>query len=162
MSTAIRSAAARLTVNEFAKQSGDPAHVVGYHAHIGLIHPARQKFDGYRLFTSGDVGRWRFLRMAAAPGCMLNRVRQITRQAEPGESPCPDVRGIIRRRIRERRAKIDEMLRLQTRMQQALSGWGDMPDGVSDGHSVCHLIEAFEQDNGAPGEPGENHCERHD
>jgi hypothetical protein len=52
------------------------------------------------------------------------------------------------------------MLRLQTRMEQALTQWGDMPDGVPNGHSVCHLIESFEQDKGAPDEPGENHCEQ--
>jgi hypothetical protein len=53
------------------------------------------------------------------------------------------------------------MLRLQTRMERALEQWDQMPDGVPDGHSVCHLIEAFEQDKGAPDEPGQNHCERH-
>jgi hypothetical protein len=32
---------------------------------------------------------------------------------------------------------------LQKRMEQALEQWADMPDGVPDGHSVCHLIESF-------------------
>jgi len=32
---------------------------------------------------------------------------------------------------------------LQTRMEQALDQWAEMPDGVPDGHSVCHLIESF-------------------
>jgi hypothetical protein len=49
------------------------------------------------------------------------------------------------------------MLRLQTRIEQALAQWGEMPDRVPDGHSGCHLIESCEQDNGAPDEPGENH-----
>jgi hypothetical protein len=31
-------------------------------------------------------------------------------------------------------------------MEQALTQWSDMPDGVPDGHSVCHLIESFAGD----------------
>lgn len=154
MSTEIPAAAARLTVNELAKQSGAPAQVVRYYARIGLIHPAGQKANGYRLFTPGDAGRLRFIRLAKALGFTLNEIRQITQQAEHGEVPCPDVRRIIRRRIQENRAEIDEMLPLQTRMEQALAQWDSMPDGVPDGHSVCHLIESFELDQRAPDEPG--------
>jgi DNA-binding transcriptional MerR regulator len=162
LSSAIPTAAAGLTVNELAKQSGAPAHVVRYYARIGLIQPAGQKGNGYRLFTPGDAGRLRFIRMAKALGFTLNEIREITQQADHGESPCPDVRRIIRRRIRENRAKIDAMLRLQTRMEQALAQWGDLFDGVPNGHSVCHLIESFGQDEGAPDEAGRKHCEQDD
>ena len=162
MSSAIPTAAAGLTVNELAKQSGAPAHAVRYYARIGLIQPAGQKGNGYRLFTPGDAGRLRFICMAKALGFTLNEIREITQQAEHGESPCPDVRRIIRRRIRENRAKIDAMPRLQTRMEQALAQWGDMPDGVPNGYSVCRLIESFGQDEGTADEPGQNHCEQDD
>ena len=36
---------------------------------------------------------------------------------------------------------------LQARMEQALVLWADMPDGVPDGHSVCHLIESFSKND---------------
>ncbi|NCF38163.1 MAG: MerR family transcriptional regulator, partial [Gammaproteobacteria bacterium] len=29
----------------------------------------------------------------------------------------------------------------------ALKKWEGMPDGVPDGHSVCHLIESFDIDD---------------
>jgi hypothetical protein len=63
-----------------------------------------------------------------------------------GESPCEDVRRIIQDRIEENRIKIREMQNLQERMEQALERWESMPDGVPDGHSICHLIESFETD----------------
>ena len=133
-----------LTVNELATQSGAPAHVVRYYVRIGLIQPAGQQENGYRLFASHDATRLRFIRMAKQLGFTLNEIKQITRHAKMGESPCDDVRKIIQHRIQENRAKIEEMMKLQTRMEQALEQWDLMPNGMPDGNSVCHLIESVE------------------
>ena len=136
-----------LTVNELATQSKAPAHVVRYYARIGLIKPSGQQDNGYRLFKPRDANRMRFIRMAKQLGFTLSEIREITQHADKGESPCVDVRKIIQRHIRENRARIDEMLKLQNRMEQALKKWEDMPNGVPDGHSVCHLIESFDIDD---------------
>ena len=37
---------------------------------------------------------------------------------------------------------------LQMRMKQALLEWADKPDGMPGGHSVCHLIEANDAEEG--------------
>jgi DNA-binding transcriptional MerR regulator len=138
---------AMLTVNELAIQSNAPAHVVRYYARIGLIKPRRHQKNGYRLFRPKDANRLRFIRMAKLLGFTLSEIGEITEHADHGESPCEDVRRIIHRHIRENRAKIDEMLKLQNRMERALKKWEGMPDGVPDGHSVCHLIESFDIDD---------------
>jgi len=135
-----------LTVNELAVLSKAPAHVVRYYARIGLIQPAGQQKNGYRLFTSQDATRIRFIRMAKHLGFTLNEIKQITGHADMGESPCDDVRKIIQHRIEENRVKIEEMMKLQVRMEQALVQWKLMPNGMPDGNSVCHLIESVESD----------------
>ena len=132
------------TVNQLAIQSNAPAHVVRYYARIGLIQPTAQQQNGYRLFASQDATRLRFIRMAKLLGFTLNEIKQITRHADREESPCDDVRRIIQNRILENRARINEMMKLQTRMELALAQWKLMPDGVPDGSSVCHLIESFD------------------
>ncbi len=133
-----------LTIHELAKRSGVAPHVVRYYVRIGLIQPAAQKENGYRLFESKEISRLRFIRMAKQLGFTLNEIRQITRHADEGDSPCGDVRRIIQHRIKENRAKIEQMEHLQSRMEEALAKWEGMPDGVPDGHSVCHLIESVE------------------
>lgn len=135
-----------LTVNELAQQSDVPAHVVRYYVRIGLIQAATTQENGYRLFAPEDVIRIRFIRMAKHLGFTLNEIRQITQHADMGESPCDDVRNIIQHRIKENRVKIEEMLKLQERMEEALEQWQQMPNGTPDGHSVCHLIESMEND----------------
>ena len=133
-----------LTVNELAIKSDTAAHVVRYYVRIGLIQAASQQENGYRLFTLQDAVRIRFIRMAKHLGFTLNEIKQITRHAEIGESPCDDVRKIIQHRIQENRTKIEEMIEMQAHMEQALERWKLMPDGVPDGNSICHLIESIE------------------
>ena len=132
------------TVNELAKHSNAPAHVVRYYLRIGLIEPSAQQENGYRMFSPEQSSRLRFIRLAKQLGFTLNEIRQILQHSERHESPCQDVRKIIQNRIDENRVKIDEMMKLQDRMESALELWQTMPDGEPDGHSVCHLIESFQ------------------
>ena len=136
-----------LTVNQLATRAGAPAHVVRYYTRIGLLQPAAQRDNGYRLYATKDASRLRFIRQAKSLGFTLREIDEIVRHADDGESPCADVRRIIQRHIAETREKIDAMQRLQDRMEQALEQWQSMPDGVPDGHSVCHLIESFEPED---------------
>ncbi len=135
-----------LTVNDLAIQSRVPAHVVRYYSRIGLIHPERQKENGYRLFSQNDANRLRFIRLAKQLGFTLKEIKEIIQHADMKESPCQEVRGIIQDRIVENRQKIEEMMKLQTRMESALEQWQDKPDGMPDGHSVCHLIESIQEE----------------
>jgi DNA-binding transcriptional MerR regulator len=135
-----------LTVNELAKQGQVQAHVVRYYTRLGLIHPERQKENGYRLFTQDDVNRLHFIRLAKQLGFTLNEIKEIIQHADMKESPCQEVRKIIQARIVENRQKIEEMMKLQTRMESALEQWKDMPDGIPNGHSVCHLIESIQEE----------------
>ena len=136
-----------LTVNELAVQSKSPAHVVRYYTRIGLISPVTQQENGYRLFASRDAKRLRFIRMAKLLGFTLNEIKSITLHSDQGESPCDDVRKIIQNHIGENRVKIDEMQKLQNRMELSLKQWKNMPNGLPDGNSVCHLIESFDVDD---------------
>ena len=136
-----------LTVNELAIRANAPAHVVRYYTRIGLIEPTSQQDNGYRLFSSKDATRLRFIRLAKQLGFTLKEIGEITRHAEYGESPCEDVRRIVQNHISENRVKIEEMLKLQNRMEHALTQWEAMPDGMPDGNSVCHLIESFDLEN---------------
>ena len=135
------------TVNELALKTAAPPHVVRYYARIGLLKPRAHQENGYRLFGSVDAQRLRFIRHAKNLGFTLNEIKQITEHADHGESPCGEVRRIIQQRIKENRAKINAMLNLQTRMEKALELWEEMPDGIPDGHHVCHLIESVDTDS---------------
>ena len=144
-----------LTVTELANRSGATPHAVRYYTRMGLLRPERDPGNGYRRYEYREVGWLRFIRQAKRLGYTLSEIRKIMHDSDQGQSPCPRVREILSRRIDENRQQLEELIALQTRMEQALEQWAGMPDGVPDGHSVCHLIESFADI--APGHPDKKH-----
>ncbi len=132
-----------MTVAELAHFARVTPDTVRYYVRIGLLNPDRHPENDYKLFAGGDIKRVRFIRRAKSLGYTLAEIEQILEHGMHGHSPCPLVRKIIQHRIQENRIKLKEMNALQQRMESALRRWQDMPDGVPDGDSICHLIEAF-------------------
>jgi len=133
-----------MTVSEFSVKGGLPPHVIRYYSRIGLLSPARDPENGYKLFSRSDVGRLHFIRQARSLGYTLDEIGEILATCSQGQSPCAHVRQILRERIKENRNKLDELMALQKRMVQALARWEKMPDLDPRGESHCHLIESVE------------------
>lgn len=131
-------------VSGIAAATGVPPHIVRYYARIGLLRPMRDPANNYQCFTERDRRRLLFIRQAQALGYTLREIRSIFRHADRGHSPCPEVRDILRRRIDSNHRLLDEMNRLQGRMERALKVWARRPDGIPDGETVCILIESVE------------------
>ena len=134
------------TVTELANRCNTTPHAVRYYTRMGLLRPERHPENGYRLYDIGEVPWLKFVQRAKNLGYTLKEIKEIMHDADDHKSPCPRVREILMKRIDENRQRLDELLALQIRMEQALKKWGDMPDGVPDGHSVCHLIESVISD----------------
>jgi DNA-binding transcriptional MerR regulator len=132
----------RMTVSGLAAATDVPDHVIRYYTRLGLLKPARDAHNAYRLYARSDAARLRFIRRAKHLGYTLGEIATIFREASRGRSPCPLVREIIGRRIPEHRRELREAQLLQRRMERALARWARMPDGVPDGDSVCWLIES--------------------
>lgn len=132
-----------MTVAELAKRSGATPHAVRHYTRMGLLRPERNPGNGYRLYQPREVARLRFIQQAKRLGYTLREIREIMHESEHEKSPCPRVREILLLRVDEHRLQLEELVALQTRMEQALEQWADMPDGVPDGRSVCYLIESF-------------------
>jgi len=130
------------TVTELARRCNTTPHAVRYYTRMGLLRPQRHPNNGYRLYRGADVPWLKFVQQAKSLGYTLKEIREIMQDADDNKSPCPKVREILQKRIDENRQRLNELVALQCRMEQALEQWKDMPDGVPDGHSVCHLIES--------------------
>ena len=132
-----------LTVSGLAKRGGTTVHAVRYYTRKGLLEPARDPDNGYHLYEPRDVGWLRFIRQAKDLGYTLNDIKKIMHDADKDHSPCTRVREILQRHIVENRQRLEALMSLQTRMEQAQLEWAGKPNGEPDGHSVCHLIESF-------------------
>lgn len=132
-----------MTVSQLANQSGATSHAVRYYTRMGLLKPERNPTNGYKLYTFPDINWLRFIQRAKQLGFTLNEIKKIMSDANHGQSPCPRAREILQRRVIENRQHLEELMTLQTQMQQALLEWENKPDARPNGNSICHLIESF-------------------
>lgn len=131
-------------VKELANLCKVPADTVRHYTRIGLLRPDRDPVNGYYKYRHSDSKRLDFIKKAKKLGYSLKEIEHILAESRKGKSPCPMVRELISRRIRENRAHLEQLMELQIRMEHALASWEKMPDGVPDGISICHLIETVD------------------
>lgn len=131
-----------MTANILAKQSDVSLYTVRHYTRIGLLKPARNSNNNYKVYQPSDATRLHFIQAAKSLGFSLTEIKAVLSEAKHGNSPCPLVREIIERRIAENRRKIKEMQKLQKKMENALNDWKQTADALPNGDSVCHLIES--------------------
>ena len=131
-----------MTAGVLARQSDVSLYTVRHYTRIGLLKPARNSQNNYKIYQPSNAVRVCFIKAAGNLGFSLSEIAGILDEAKHGNSPCPMVREIIVRRIKENQRKIKEMQRLQRKMENALGNWAKMKDSMPDGDSVCHLIES--------------------
>ena len=139
-----------MTAAVLAKRARTPIYTVRYYTRIGLLKPSRDMRNGYKVYKQSDKDRLKFINSAKELGFTLAEIEEILDHAIDGDSPCPMVREIVEKRIKENKEKIRQMKKLQTRLENAAKQWQSMPDSSPDGHSVCHLIESFTHNDESP------------
>lgn len=138
-----------ITANVLAKRSNVPIYTIRYYTRIGLLKPSRDLSNGYKMYRTSDRDRLRFILSAKELGFTLAEIEEILNHAVHGDSPCPLVREIVEKRVKENQQKIRELKRLQKRLEGALDMWKTMTDATPTGDSVCFLIESFTENEKA-------------
>jgi len=135
-----------MKVAQLALAAGVSADTVRFYTREGLLKPARDPANGYQEYGSDDLSRLRFARKARQLGFTLREVAEILQHADHHESPCPLVRDLFAKRLLDVEHQLRELQQLRSRMQHALVNWETMPDGTPDGHTLCRLIENWDDD----------------
>ena len=133
-----------MKVKDIAQAAGVKPDTVRFYTREGLLNPTRNPDNNYQQFDADDLRRLRFARKARQLGFSLPEIRSILAQADDLHSPCPMVREVFEQRLAQVEQDIHELQQLRQRMQSALRVWRDMPDGTPDGHTVCQLIEHWD------------------
>src|SRR5687768_11598701 len=106
-----------MTASVLAKRSNIPLFTVRYYTRIGLLKPSRDLRNGYKVYKQSDKDRLKFIAAAKELGFTLAEIEEILDHAVHGDSPCPMVREIVEKRVKENKEKIREMKRLQGRLE---------------------------------------------
>jgi DNA-binding transcriptional MerR regulator len=145
-----KTASGGLKIGEVAKRGGVSVETLRFYERQGLLGPPARTESGYRLYDEGVLEQLEFIRRAQALGFSLAEIARVIADRRAGQSPCAEVREIVRARLRELDERLAELQRYRGELAATLHEWdeiGDVP-----GH-VCGLIEGSHVD-GAPHEPG--------
>lgn len=131
-------------VSEIAAAAGVNPETVRYYTRQHLLHPERNPDNGYHRYSVDDLRRLRFARKARQLGFSLQEISEILHEADEHNSPCPMVRQAFEQRLADVEKQLKELQALRDRMREAMSIWQEMPDGAPDGHTICRLIEHWD------------------
>lgn len=107
--------AAHLTIGELAKAAEVPTSTVRYYERAGILRPSRRSGSNYRLYSSEDLHRLRFVRAAQATGFTLDDIKQLLRPAR-----CAKTQTLIETRLEDVAERMRELRHVQKVLRGAL------------------------------------------
>ena len=131
-----------ITVKQVAERVGLPSRTVRYYDRIGLVSADERSPAGYRLYSSEEEGKLRFIRQAKALGLSLEEIRRLMAAAERG--CCGEVIPELERLLDEKVAEIDARIAELTAFRDRLVayGAGKRPGCGCRGHGAfCGCLE---------------------
>ena len=127
-----------LKIGEVSKQSGIGVEALRFYEKSGLLERPSRTESGYRVYGAEVLERLAFIRRAQVLGFSLEEIRRVIEERRAGQSPCAEVREVVRRRLSELDERMAEMRRYRKELAAALAEWDEAGD--VEGH-VCGLIE---------------------
>lgn len=135
-----------LKIGEVSQLSGVGIEALRFYERSGLLEKPARTESGYRVYPEGVLERITFIRQAQALGFSLDEIRRVIEDARSGQSPCDEVREIVRRRLEELDERMREMRRYRDELAETLAEWERV--GHAPGR-ICGLIEGTEIKHGA-------------
>ena len=133
-----RQESASLKIGDVSRLSGVGIEALRFYEKSGLLDRPFRTMSGYRVYDRNVLDRLVFIKRAQVLGFSLDEIKQIVAEARGGQSPCEDVRGIVRRRLKELDERMREMHRYRKELAAELAEWDKA--GEREGH-ICGLIE---------------------
>lgn len=126
-------------IGELSRRSGLSRDTIRYYEALDVLPEAPRSESGYRLYGADDVERLKFVGQAQRLGLTLEEIAEILDVVDAGEEPCGQVRQRLEARLRETRARIEELRDLERRLSATLSRT-DVPRSGAD--QRCRIIES--------------------
>ncbi len=136
-----------LHIGKVAEQTGVSIDTIRFYEKVGLLEKPARSQGGYRMFGPNEIGDLRFIGKAQELGFSLNEIRELL-LVRRQEHACAPVRELLRRKLDSVRQKIEELLRLETELKQALRKCErEIRSRASAEHECCPVLAEMERVN---------------
>lgn len=127
-----------LKIGEVSLASGIGIEALRFYERSGLLGKPARTASGYRVYDQSVIDRLAFIKKAQTLGFSLEEIRRIIEESKAGESPCAEVREIVRRRLSELDERMRQMRVYRKELAAALEEWDEQGAAKGD---ICGLIE---------------------
>jgi MerR family mercuric resistance operon transcriptional regulator len=128
-----------LTIGKLAAQIGVNSETVRYYERIGLMTVSRRTSSGRRLYDDADERRLRFIRRSRELGFGLAEIKALLELASPHRRTCDEVRSIAERHLKDLRARVTDLLKLEAVLSESVARCATRGDPQS-----CPMLDALE------------------
>ena len=124
-----------MTISQLAKQAGIKTETIRYYQRIGLLRTPQRPGHGFRSYDAQDASHLRFIRHGQTLGFTLNEIAALLQLTS---AECKEAERIAKERLLSVRAKIDDLQRLETALQHAITACEERG-----AYAGCPLITAL-------------------
>ena len=129
---------AHYLISQAAALSGVTPANIRFYEKEKLLTPQGRSDNSYRMYSSSDIHRLRFIRACRALDMSLDEVRTLLKLDLNSRSDCAIARGALDEHLTHVRTRLNELKALEKDLK-ALRGRCDGLD------KTCHIIEALHE-----------------
>src|SRR3954471_6945340 len=89
----------QLKIGEVSKLTGIGIEALRFYERSGLLGRPSRSNSGYRIYDAEVLERLDFIKRAQVLGFSLDEIKRIIAEKQAGQSPCADVRELVRGRL---------------------------------------------------------------
>ncbi len=131
-------------IGKAAKATGLSIDTIRFYQKAGLVRPPARTASGYRVFTETDIDDLQFIGKAQELGFSLAEVKDLALLRGQNGHACPEVRGLLKRKLANVREKMIALDHLEAELVRALRRCNRaIKSHDGDGH--CPVIDQIQR-----------------
>ena len=109
-----------MKISNAAAASGCHLETIRYYERVGLVRPPARTASGYRVYSTVEVERLRFITRGRELGFSLEEIRSLLRLAQDPEMPCGEVDRLARQHLCDIQVRIEDLQRMASELERTI------------------------------------------
>ena len=131
-----------LTIGQLAKESNVHVETIRYYERRGLISKPPRTVSNYRMYSSENLRRIRFIKHAQGLGFSLKEIKELLALRVTARAKCADVQKYTTRKIEDIQERIHSLTCMRRSLEKLLRECsGDLPA------TACPILESLESES---------------
>lgn len=121
MRTFTTSRAEVFPIGELSRRSGVKIETIRYYERVKMSAAPARTVSGRRFYGPTDLRILAFIRRSRELGFSLDEIRALLQLGGPAKAPCGEVRTIAAHHLKDIRAKLDDLMKLERLLAKTVS-----------------------------------------